>query len=87
MAIAQHAKGLTHSYPLPTAVGLQGARFIGEADLYRLVMSSKIAGAVTFKDWIVEEVLPAPAQNRHLHRSAGSPASSTDTLRARWWDT
>lgn len=59
VALAQHCKGVTHSYPLPTAGGLQGVRFIGEADLYRLIMRSTLPNAVTFQDWIMEEVLPA----------------------------
>lgn len=59
VALAQHCKGVTHSYPLATAGGIQGFRFIGEADLYRLVMRSTLPAAVTFQDWIVEEVLPA----------------------------
>ncbi|MCF7786777.1 MAG: hypothetical protein K9N47_11690 [Prosthecobacter sp.] len=63
--------------------GLQGASFIGEADLYRLVMSSKLDGAVTLKDWIVEEVLPASSQNRHArartNQRADAPADGGRT--------
>lgn len=62
VALAQHCKGLTHSYPLQTPGGLQGATFIGEADLYRLVMRSTLPSAVQFQDWVVEEVLPALRQ-------------------------
>ena len=58
-AISAHCKGGAIYHPLQTTGGLQGVRFIHEADLYRLVMSSKLEGAVTFQDWIVEEVLPA----------------------------
>ena len=59
-ALDNHCKGVAHSYPIETATrGFQGVKFIGEADLYRLVMRSTLPAAVTFQDWIVEEVLPA----------------------------
>ena len=59
-ALDHHCKGVAHSYPIETATrGLQGVKFIGEADLYRLIMRSALPAAVTFQDWVVEEVLPA----------------------------
>lgn len=36
-----------------------GLQLIGESDLYRLIMSSKLPSAVAFQDWIVEEVIPS----------------------------
>lgn len=37
----------------------QGEFFIPEADVFRLVMRSKLEGAERFQDWVCEEVLPS----------------------------
>jgi prophage antirepressor-like protein len=57
-ALSAHCKGVAIYHPLQTAGGLQGFRFINEADLYRLVLRSHLESSVQFQDWIVEEVLP-----------------------------
>lgn len=38
---------------------MQDARFITEADLYRLIFSSKLPSAVEFEAWVTEIVLPS----------------------------
>ena len=58
-AISAHCKGGAIYHPLQTTGGLQGVRFINEADLFRLIMRSTLPAAVTFQDWIMEEVLPS----------------------------
>ena len=41
----------------------QPLNIIGEADIYRLIMRSKLESAERFQDWVVEEVLPAIRKN------------------------
>lgn len=68
-AIATHCKsdgtlkqGIAHS----NGVGSSLATFINEANLYRLIMRSKLESAERFQDWVVEEVLPSIRKNRFL---------------------
>lgn len=58
-ALKLHCKGVAKYHPLKTAGGTQQVRFIGEADLYRLIFNSKLPAAERFERWVVEEVLPA----------------------------
>lgn len=60
-AINDHCRGdLTKRYPIFDALGrTQGAIFIPESDLYRLVFSSKLPTAEKFTDWVTKEVLPS----------------------------
>lgn len=60
-AINDHCRGdLTKRYPIVDALGrTQGAIFIPESDLYRLVFSSKLPTAEKFTDWVTKEVLPS----------------------------
>lgn len=60
-AINDHCRGdLTKRYPIVDALGrTQGATFIPESDLYRLVFSSKLPTAEKFTDWVTKEVLPS----------------------------
>ena len=60
-AINDHCRGdLTKRYPIVDALGRpQGAIFIPESDLYRLVFSSKLPTAEKFTDWVTKEVLPS----------------------------
>lgn len=56
-AIREHCKGVS-ILDTPTAGGPQKMKYIPEADIYRLVMSSKLPYAVRFQDWVCEVVLP-----------------------------
>ena len=56
-AIATHCKGGV-VLPLPSSGGIQDTTFIPEADLYRLIMRSRLPAAERFQDWVVEEILP-----------------------------
>lgn len=60
-AINDHCRGdLTKRYPIVDALGrTQGAIFIPESDLYRLVFGSKLPTAEKFTDWVTKEVLPS----------------------------
>jgi prophage antirepressor-like protein len=42
-----------------TEGGLQDVKFIDEANLYRLILKSKLPGAVEFQTWVCAEVLPS----------------------------
>lgn len=44
---------------LPSNCGMQETMIIPEADVFRLIMRSKLPHAEAFQDWVVEEVLPA----------------------------
>jgi len=57
-AIRDHCKGV-NEIDTPTQGGVQKVKFISEADVYRLVMRSKLPDAEKFQDWVVEEVLPS----------------------------
>ena len=61
-AIRVHCKGVLEiSTPTKNqygAVFMQPTKFIGESDVYRLVMRSKLPEAEKFQDWVVEDILP-----------------------------
>lgn len=56
-ALCDHCKGC-NEIVTPTNGGPQKMKYIPEADIYRLVMSSKLPYAVRFQDWVCEVVLP-----------------------------
>ena len=56
-ALRIHCKGVCE-IKTPSDGGPQKMKYIPEADIYRLVMSSKLPDAVRFQDWVCEEVLP-----------------------------
>ncbi len=58
-AMADHCKGVTKRYPLPTAGGMQEIRIISEPDVLRLIVGSRLPAAERFERWVFEEVLPA----------------------------
>lgn len=57
-AIAAHCKGAV-KHRTPTNGGVQELLFIPEGDLYRLIVSSKLATAEKFEHWVFDEVLPS----------------------------
>ena len=61
-AIRTHCKGVS-ILDTPSARGLQPTKYIKEADIYRLVMRSKLPEAEAFQDWVCEEVLPCIRKN------------------------
>ena len=62
-AVRMHCKGVailsTPSENQFGAVVMQPTKYITEADIYRLVMRSKLPEAEKFQDWVCEEVLPS----------------------------
>lgn len=50
-------KGITECNTL-TPGGSQQVKIINEANLYRLIMQSKMEKAIEVQDWVVEEVMP-----------------------------
>lgn len=58
-AISDHCKGVTKRYPLETPGGIQQSVFITEANVLRLIVSSKLPAAQAYEAWVFEEVLPA----------------------------
>lgn len=62
-AVRMHCKGVdvlsTPSENQYGAVVMQPTKYIMEADIYRLVMRSKLPEAEKFQDWVCEEVLPS----------------------------
>lgn len=58
-SLAKHCKGVAKRYPLTSYGGIQEARIINEADLFRLIIKSNLPEAVKFEKWIFEEVLPS----------------------------
>lgn len=62
-AVRTHCKGVsvldTPSENQYGTVVMQPTKYITEADIYRLVMRSKLPEAEKFQDWVCEEVLPS----------------------------
>lgn len=57
-AIRQHCKGAVKRHPLQTAGGMQEVTLIGESDVLRLVVRSRLPAAERFERWVFEDVLP-----------------------------
>jgi len=59
-AMKQHCNGVVKRHPIIDALGrTQEVRILSEADVLRLILSSKLPSAVKFERWVFEEVLPA----------------------------
>ena len=59
-AISRHCRGVVKRYPIADTLGRpQEAGFIGEGDVYRLIVSSQLPAAVEFEHWLFDEVLPS----------------------------
>lgn len=59
-AISTHCKEKgTLKQGIPTLGGMQEVTVINEANIYRLVIKSKLPTAEKFEEWIFEEVLPS----------------------------
>lgn len=58
-AVRDHCRGERNVHPLQTAGGMQEMAFIGEGDVYRLIVSSQLPAAVEFEHWLFDEVLPS----------------------------
>lgn len=61
-AVRDHCRGVTKR-STPTSSGIQEMSYIGEPDMYRLIMKSKLPSAEKFEAWVMEEVLPTIRQN------------------------
>ena len=61
--------------------GNHGTSLIGESDLYRMIMGSKLPYAEKFQDWVVEEVLPSI--RKHGGYTAGQEEMSAEELLAK----
>lgn len=57
-AVREHCKGVGEM-ETPSTGGNQVMKIIPEADLYRLILKSKLPQAEAFQDWVVEVVLPS----------------------------
>ena len=59
-AMKQHCRGVVKRHPIVDALGrTQEARVLGEADVIRMIIGSKLPAAERFERWVVEEVLPS----------------------------
>jgi prophage antirepressor-like protein len=82
-AVADHCKdkGITKRYT-PTGGGTQLLTWLNEANLYRLVMRSKLPEAEQFQDWVVEVVLPTIRRTGKYDSAAALlPQSMPEALR------
>ena len=82
-AVAKHCKqkGIAKRYT-PTASGTQLLTWLNEANLYRLVMRSKLPEAEQFQDWVVEDVLPQIRRTGKYDSAAALlPQSMPEALR------
>ncbi|EPE0971285.1 BRO-N domain-containing protein [Salmonella bongori] len=63
-ALKKHCKSLiklnySESRELGFGDNLRGIQFVGQADVFRLIMRSSLPSAERVQDWVCEEVLPA----------------------------
>ena len=59
-AMKQHCRGVVKRHPIVDALGrTQEVRVLGEPDVLRLIISSKLPAAERFERWVFETVLPA----------------------------
>lgn len=59
-AIKLHCRGVAKHHPIPDRLGrVQSTRVIGEPDVMRLIVSSKLPSAIEFERQLFEEILPA----------------------------
>lgn len=92
-AIRQHCKGAAIHHPLATAGGAQTMRVIGEPDLLRMIVGSRLPSAERFERWAFEEVLPqvvrtgsyAPAltEDEIVHKALAITARRVEALEVR----
>lgn len=61
-AVSRHCKGVV-KHDTPTSSGIQSMSYIGEGDLYRLIMKSKLPSAEKFESWVMDDVLPSIRKN------------------------
>lgn len=58
-AIKQHCRGVAKHHPIVDRLGRkQEVRVIGESDVLRMIVSSRLPAAEHFERWVFEEVLP-----------------------------
>ena len=74
-AMKQHCKGVVKRHPLLTPGGVQELRVLGEADVLRLIVSSKLPAAERFERWVFEEVLPSIRRTGGYGKPAFDPAT------------
>ena len=74
-AVIDHCKGVTKR-DTPTSSGIQSMSYIGEGDLYRLIMKSKLPSAEKFESWVMDEVLPSIRKTG----SYGKPMSTGEQI-------
>ena len=89
-AIKKHCKSLIKLDSVKTTeLGFgfrpKGIIIIREADIYRLVMRSKLESAERFQDWVCEEVLPALRENGCYGCKPALPDFSNPAEAARAW--
>ncbi len=74
-AVARHCKGGA-DHPIPTDGGKQSMKIIGEPDVYRLVMRSKLPAAERFEAWVYGEVLPSIRRTGRYAAPVPEPADA-----------
>ncbi|MHC9035825.1 hypothetical protein F8A90_05740 [Cobetia sp. cqz5-12] len=83
-AVSRHCKGVVKR-DIPTASGIQSFSMIRESDLYRLIVKSKLPSAVSFEEWVFDEVLPTIRKTGSYQVAQPAPAPvdpTTDISRA-----
>lgn len=72
-AIKRHCKGPVIRRPLLTPGGQQEVRVLAEADVLRLIVSSKLPAAERFERWVFEDVLPALRRTGRFEVASAEP--------------
>lgn len=62
-AVSRHCRGVSKRHPIVDSLGrTQEVTLIGESDVMRLIVRSRLPAAERFEAWVFEEVLPAIAR-------------------------
>lgn len=80
-AVKAHCKGVAIHHPLATAGGTQQVRVIAEADVLRMIVSSKLPSAEQFERWVFEDVLPTIRRTGSYQITPALPQSYAEALR------
>ena len=72
-AMKRHCKGVAKRHPLRTDGGIQEVRILGEADVMRLLVHSKLPAAQEFERLVFEEILPTIRRTGAYGKAAAGP--------------
>ena len=84
-AMKRHCRGVVKRYPIVDALGRsQEVRVLGEGDVMRLMVHSKLPSAQEFERLVFEEILPAIRRTGSYAAKPVKPASEAAPVSSDW---